>query len=63
MAYRVVKTHPKRGTVSRQKVKAAAKAVAKRYPAKAAKPQKFTRADTASGQKKIAFRKPTFRVA
>jgi hypothetical protein len=49
--------------VSRDKVKAAAKAVAKGSSRKPVKADKFTRSDTASGRKKIAFRKPAIRVA
>ena len=63
MAYRVIKSLPKRGTVSRQKLQAAAKTLAKATPRKPVKADKFTRADTASGRKKLAFKRPAFRVA
>ena len=63
MAHRVIKSLPSRGTVSRHKVKAAAKVVAKASSKKPVKAKKFTRADTASGRRKIAFRKSAFRVA
>ena len=62
MAYRVVKTLPKTGTVSRTKVKAAAKSVAKARGLKSVKSKSagiFRKGNTASGKKQIAFKRPT----
>jgi hypothetical protein len=55
MAERVVKTHPKSGTVSRAKIRAAARRVAKSRKTKS-KPGVVTRGHTASGRREIGFR-------
>lgn len=56
MAARVIKSIPKTGTVSRRKVRAAVRVVRKAYDGKVKGKGVFTKGQTASGSKKIAFR-------
>ena len=55
MAARVIKTHPKPGTVSRQKIRAAVRSLAKPGHTKFRKGI-VTKPQTASGRGEIAFR-------
>jgi len=57
MAARVIKSIPKTGTVSRGKVRAAVRVVRKAQSGKVKGRTVFTKGQTASGSKKIAFRK------
>jgi len=59
MAARIVKTLPKTGSVSRRKVRAAVHGVMKSgaWKAKPTKRRVLRKSQTASGSKKIAFRK------